>query len=329
MCNAFDLGTPAGPLEAVRGGLSHRVWRLTTDRGRFAVKEMNRDAGNAAYTENVERATAFERLAYEAGIPMPRPLAVPGSERYLTELPGVDSQPVPVRVHEWVDGWPAVTVDEPLPLATTVGATLARIHALVPLGERAGSDLLQTSSSEEWYDLAARATSARLPFANELRSLLPQIAAAEAVVHAARSLPWRVVLSHRDLDPANTLLTTDGVLYVIDWDAAGPCASWLDVAAVILDWAGVHGGEPDPAVSHTLLAAYRAAGGVPGPAIPEAFGGFLSACLDWLAFNVHRGLGERLRGPEDVPLAARVARSIIAHLPRWLLSLDRWARLLA
>jgi hypothetical protein len=45
IAEAFGLGTPTGPLVAITSGPSavHRSWRLSTSRGRFAVKAFNRD----------------------------------------------------------------------------------------------------------------------------------------------------------------------------------------------------------------------------------------------------------------------------------------------
>lgn len=328
VCRAFNLGAPTAALARAPGGLSNHVWRLTTDRGRFAVKELHRDPRNSAYADNVERAASVERLAYAAGTPMPRPLLVPGSERVIAELPGIDAAPISVRVHDWVDARALTPDDDPIVLGYAVGAALGRLHALAPLGERLGAGLMDTPSLQDWRDLAGRAAVARLPLAERLRSALGSIARAEAVVEAARSMSWRVVLTHRDLDQKNTLLDADGGLLLIDWDAAGPAPAWLELAAVALDWSGVHDGEPNETVVETLIEAYRAAGGALGPAVPEAFAYFLCVCLDWLAYNVRRCLGEALSGPEDALLAERVASGLLANLPRWVASLDRWRGLL-
>jgi hypothetical protein len=45
VAEAFGLGAPTGPLVAITGGPSamHRSWRLSTSRGRFAVKAFSRD----------------------------------------------------------------------------------------------------------------------------------------------------------------------------------------------------------------------------------------------------------------------------------------------
>ena len=62
ICDLFDLGTPFSAAVPIRGGLSHRMWRLDTDRGAFAVKQMNRDPEQPDYFAWYDRAFSLEPL---------------------------------------------------------------------------------------------------------------------------------------------------------------------------------------------------------------------------------------------------------------------------
>src|SRR5579863_1883583 len=80
------LGTPKGPMTRVPGKSSNRLYRLETDQGSFAVKELNLvDRGWRYHADVVYR---FERAAFAAGIPMPEPLYADPH----------------VIVHRWVEG---------------------------------------------------------------------------------------------------------------------------------------------------------------------------------------------------------------------------------
>ncbi len=50
ICELFGLGTPKGKLQRVAGGFHHCMWQLTTEHGRFAVKQLadDMDMGDAA-----------------------------------------------------------------------------------------------------------------------------------------------------------------------------------------------------------------------------------------------------------------------------------------
>ena len=41
LCNTCGLGDPLQEPQAVSGGLLHRLWRLDTTRGSFALKQLN------------------------------------------------------------------------------------------------------------------------------------------------------------------------------------------------------------------------------------------------------------------------------------------------
>jgi hypothetical protein len=60
IARTFDLGTPNGEMTRVAGGLTHRMWRVETDRGTFAVKDLNIAPDGPWTPERLER--AFERF---------------------------------------------------------------------------------------------------------------------------------------------------------------------------------------------------------------------------------------------------------------------------
>jgi hypothetical protein len=105
VAEAFGLGAPTGPLVAITGGPSamHRSWRLSTSRGRFAVKAFSRDqhAHDVAASEAPLR---LELAALAAGVPLPRPCLAVKTGAGVAEVAGPDPRPVLVRVHERVDG---------------------------------------------------------------------------------------------------------------------------------------------------------------------------------------------------------------------------------
>jgi hypothetical protein len=73
IAESFGLGAPTGPLVAITSGPSavHRSWRLSTSRGRFAVKAFSRDQ-HAYGVAASEGAVRLELAALAAGVPLPR-----------------------------------------------------------------------------------------------------------------------------------------------------------------------------------------------------------------------------------------------------------------
>ena len=60
------LGAPIGPMVRVDGGFANRLYRLDSDRGSFAVKELN--VVDRRWTYHVEDVFRFEHAAFGAGI---------------------------------------------------------------------------------------------------------------------------------------------------------------------------------------------------------------------------------------------------------------------
>jgi Ser/Thr protein kinase RdoA (MazF antagonist) len=138
IAEAFGLGAPTGPLVAIPSGPSavHRSWRLSTSRGRFAVKAFGRDQ-HARGVEAWEGPVRLELAALAAGVPLPRPRLAVVTGAGVAEVAGLGPQPVLVRVHEWVDGT-TPTAPASTKLAGELGGILATIHRVgAPCGEGA------------------------------------------------------------------------------------------------------------------------------------------------------------------------------------------------
>jgi Ser/Thr protein kinase RdoA (MazF antagonist) len=118
---AFYLGAPIAPPEWVaRGWGGHnQVWRLTTSRGKWAIKQVGRDL-----SLDLDNTLALEFAAYAGGVPMPRPAPTRRGKCFAV----VDGRRY--RCHEWC-GWCRVALARHAPAtAAAVGGVLARLHGL-------------------------------------------------------------------------------------------------------------------------------------------------------------------------------------------------------
>ena len=329
VCDMFDLGAPRGAPRAVAGGLTNRLWRIETDRGVFAVKEMNRDADRADYVAWFDRAFALEQAAFAAGVPMPRPVPVAETGRCLAEIVS-SGVAITVRAHEWVDG---EKLDNgtvyPVEVVRRVGTILAQIHALHMWADAAAADALPVFGRKHWLARAEQAQSVDAELAKDLRGLLPAIAELDAYLTLAHDDTTPLLLSHRDADMKNFMHTDAGYLLLVDWDQAGPVNPRHDVANHALVWAGVHRGDPDAANARTYVDAYRRAGGDDEPFRATDLAELVSLRLGWFDFNVRRALGERVRDDADRELGANVVRRNVEQLPRFARSLEAWIVVLA
>src|SRR5262245_12164006 len=190
------LGVPLRPMTRVHDKASNRCYRLDTDHGSFAVKQLLDHDPGWRY-DDVFR---FEHVAFAAGVPMPEPISA-------------DAE---VLVHRWVDG--DEVPEEPVSraFALEIGEILARIHAL---------DVTWTHPSvtdpapRDWRELARRAALTDQPWADELAGTVDALLAIAELVDTCER-PGPVVLTHRDIHPWN-LLARAGRPVVLDWELSG------------------------------------------------------------------------------------------------------------
>lgn len=313
---SFGLGEALSNWQRVPGGLSNHLWRLDTKSGSFAIKRMVAGTENPRFKQNVNPSFEIERAAIAQGVTAPRPVPPLAGTGCLASIPCDDGEECWVRVHEWVDGAAVDHRTMNVDSAKQLGGLVASIHTLRDIPERKAETLVPTGLIP-WESLVSRAIEDGSLWSHRCDVLVPVLARLEARIQSPES--GRVVCGHRDLDDKNTLITRTGTLIPLDWDAAGPVDAHCDVTSLLLDWSSARTEEPRDATSAALVEGYAAAGGLPWRPDPS---GWISAQLDWLAFNLRRALGDF--GKPDVQTGAAELNFFFDHLPRIEASLDRW-----
>ena len=235
----FGLGEHASLDGPVAFGHLGEVWRLVTDRGRFAMKH----ARFAVAGEDAELDAAYQDLVRLAGVPMPAVVrTVEGS--VVADIGGGS-----VRIYEWIDVLPAERRLDPV----EVGRLLARIHAVgVPTDKPVDGWYADPVGPEAWGELLGRLRGADAPFVDRLAALLPAVLEVESIL----AVPRAVQICHRDLWSDNLRRSPEGGLVVLDWENCGPGDVNGELGCALFEY-GL--GEPDRMAA--VYAAYVAAGG--------------------------------------------------------------------
>ncbi|MFJ7250946.1 phosphotransferase family protein [Kitasatospora sp. NPDC098652] len=306
--NLSQFGVPLGPMIRVHGGFANRTYRLDTDQGSFAVKELNLADRRRPY--RVEEVFGFERAAFAAGVPMPEPVAA-------------DAQTL---VHRWVEG--EKVPEEPVPeaFAFEIGGILARLHALdVPWTP----EPVREATPRDWPALAARAAATGQPWADELASRVGTFLAIADFLDTCER-PGPLVLTHRDVQPWN-LLARQGRPVLLDWELSG----LLDLSGELGSTAlGITKGpgldDIRPAVFRAVLDGYVAGGAALPPPGPSWFAYTIDGWLGHTRWNVLRCLAgvEAATGP-DLALSHESVRDGLRGLPELFARLDELEALLA
>jgi aminoglycoside phosphotransferase (APT) family kinase protein len=298
--NLDHLGTPLRAMTRVRGKSFNRVYRLDTDQGSFAVKELNQDR---LWTFSHDDVFRLERAAFAAGVPMPEPISA-------------DAE---VVVHRWVDGEPLPEEPVSPAFAHEIGEILARIHALdVRWPHEAAA---KEAAPRDWPELAERAVATQQPWADELAEAVDVLLAIADFVDTCER-PGPVVVTHRDIQPWN-LLVRDGRPVVLDWEIAGRLELASELGSTALSLSKGEGfDDVDAGVFRSVLDGYVAGGGTLPPPGPGWFAFMIGGWLGFTRWNVVRCLGgvEAATGP-DLDACHDEARNGLRGLP------DMFARL--
>jgi aminoglycoside phosphotransferase (APT) family kinase protein len=291
--NLSQLGAPVGPMVRVHGGFANRMYRLDTNQGSFAVKELN--LADRRVTYRVEDVFRFERAAFAAGIPMPEPISASAD----------------TLVHRWVEG--EKVPEEPVSLAYAfeIGEILARLHAL----DVEWTDEVEEPTPFDWSELAERAAATGQPWADELASKVETFLAIADFVDTCER-PGPVVLTHRDVQPWN-LLARDGRPVVLDWELSGMLDLSSELGSTALSLAKGPGFDDlEPAVFGSVLDGYVAGGGALPPPGPSWFVYLVGGWLGHTRWNILRCLAgvEATTGP-DLALSHEAAQTGIRGLP--------------
>ena len=233
-------------------GEQGRIWRLDTDMGAFAVKEL---------VVRQMRADAVADVAYQEAVlatgrvRMPRPIRAADGQVL------VDVAEHQVRVYEWID----VLGMDPNLDPSLVGETLAAIHQVhyAPARPLLG-----------WYTDPVRAPrwtersgfeAAGAPFADALDAEISELLRLEALIEP----PTNLQNCHRDLWADNILPTPTGEVCVIDWENCGLADPAQELPMAMIDFA-----SGDHRRSIELYESYVAAG---GPGRVSGYGSFTMA----------------------------------------------------
>jgi len=240
VANAFGLGNPVAEMVFAARGELGRIWRLDTDHGSFAVKELlsrqqpDEAALDAAYQEAVAAAGT---------VSLPR-LVRTTSGDVLLEL-----GPHQVRVYEWVDLLPEDSTLDPALIGSTVAAIHRIHHTLVrPLN----GWYTDPVGADRWRELLDQARAVNAPFSDTFAREIPYLIGLEGLI----TLPTNLQMCHRDLWSDNLPPAASGGVCVVDWENCGLAEPAQELPMVMFSFGG-----GDATRTRNLYETYRDAGG--------------------------------------------------------------------
>jgi len=308
ICESLNLGYPISPPTRVYGGLLHLMWRLDTDTGSYAIKQLSKDIHlSEATIKQYELTENIARQFATHGIPAVSSLRKNGKSLIYT---GENTFIIyPWKKAEMIEN-DAINILH----ATKIASLLAKMHLLhlsVPGITKPTYDTF--SSNELIIVLIEKSVEAFLPFADKLQNSKAMLLEAnEQYQQAIPILNQSLVISHADLDPKNVLWDENNNPFLIDWESARALNSTSEILNAALDWSGVTTCSIDQDIFIAMITAYKKAGGIINAKDLDAFfDGIPGYCVHWMVYNIQRSLGMKGSTLEDKTIGIEQVNQVL------------------
>jgi len=227
-----NLGTSVTEITTVTGGLSHRMYKVVTEKGIYAIKELNQGVmkrkgaySNFVFSEKVTNIVKVNGIKAVGAVKLNNDIIKKINEDYF-------------MVFDWLDGKTLKAKEITKKHCEIIGKILAKIHNMdfseIEDNERKKIDK-QEFDWNKYLELAKEKNKDYIEILEQNCSLLYELnnKSNEALEYASKNL----VISHTDLDRKNVMWQED-TPFIIDWEASGYVNPTIELIQVAWYWSG-------------------------------------------------------------------------------------------
>ena len=280
-----NLGNKIISIDKVTGGLSHRMYKVVTDKGIYAVKELNSGVmkRETAYS-NFLFAEKFTDLVKANGIPAVGAIKIDNDI-----MKKMDNNYY--MIFEWTEGIILKAEEIEEKHSEIVGKLLAKIHNVdfSSIDDEKRKHI--NTNIYNWDDYISVASEQNKPYLKlyeDNTDVLYDLnkKSADAIEYAKNNL----VISHRDLDRKNIMWQGDNP-YIIDWEASGYINPTLELIQVAWYWSGGDIEQIDYNKFEKVIKSYKEnyKGNIDNNIDALIYADIYSG-LEWIDYNLRRSL---------------------------------------
>lgn len=305
----LSLGEVLEAPVAIKGGLLHKMYRVVTSEGAFAVKLLN--DGIMKRPEALRNMIYSEKAAALFSKDIPAAVALERNGRQVHLLDGDF-----YMVFRWVDGASVFPGEINEKHCAAIGTILGKMHQrnIRCDGMEPEEEAVPLYDWESFLWQAKEQKARTEAWVLQYEAAVPDIRAWNQEAYDAQDiLARRLVISHRDLDPKNVMWSGMEPI-IIDWEAAGYVNPYQELSEVIHYWADDGQGGLHRSFFEAIVKAYEKHMDLSKAEWTEVFAGGSGGMLGWLEYNLKRALGEEASGEEEVRLGEEQVRGTIKEL---------------
>lgn len=320
-CKDKMLGELVQEPKELTGGLLHRMYEVTTDAGKYAVKALNPSI--------MCRPTAFQNyldseiIASYASDYVPALPAIKINERAIHKIDGRY-----YLIFDWIKGKTLKPNEIHSYHCEKMGRILSDLHKID--FSSLGIDchpFEDERKSVDWSEYLKRGKEDNLKWAEMLNEILGDLHGwHQAATASGLTLKEHTVICHCDLDPKNVMWNGDQPI-LIDWESAGYRNPMQDLFETALYWSENEAGEIDQAKFLGFLKGYQHHTGTMHTNWKFILANGYMGKLEWLEYNLKRSLWIDCTDDKEQQLGTeQVIKTIleIKHYAEMVPEVEKW-----
>lgn len=294
LCNKYELGNVTNIPTQVSGGLLHKMYRVETTQGGFAVKTLNPDImkkdkalHNTIHAEKVAEKICdiFEQAQDDEELNASIVVAQNINGNHVLEVDGAY-----YMVFDWLDGKSVFSPDITKQHCEAIGRALGKIHAANI--QMDGVEKEHTCrQAYDWDMLVHESQGQQIEGYEVWEAAIDDLKKWDkGVIDAWQELSQKQVISHRDLDPKNVMWEGTKPL-LIDWESAGYVNPYQELIEVLNYWITDVNGTYDEVKFQALVSAYQENVILQNIDWEKVLMSSFDGMLGWLEYSMKRAIG--------------------------------------
>lgn len=304
MVEQLNLGNIIEGPEQIKGGLTHRMFKIFTDKGKYIVKLLNPNImKNPTAMDNVNIAEKYEELLKQNNIKAIYYLIFNGKK-----IQEIDGQYF--YVYDWYDGKTLKDAEITDYHCKEMGKVLAKIHN-IDLVNKEYTGNKKNINFKHYIDLAKEKESPVYELLFDKLDIL-----SKSILNGNNSikkLPNYYSICHNDMDPKNVMwLGTDYKL--IDLECLSYSNPYLELYELALCWSGYETNNINFDLFNAFFKAYCDNSMLDMNVDWESIYYSNNSRLDWLEFNIKRSLMIDCDTDEEQEIGLNEVKDTIEHI---------------
>jgi Ser/Thr protein kinase RdoA (MazF antagonist) len=300
----LKLGKIVSEPERVYGGLLHKMLKVETEQGMYAVKQLNPTIMKRPHVmEHLVYSELVAKAAVQNGIPG---IVAIGESELVHQIGDVHFMVFPWSQAETISA-ERVGVEH----CIKVGKILAELHQMSSRFPPSGQEWQMDLEKIEWDSFLTNDGECR----NLFESYLPQLKIWDEKAYlASQKVQADQVISHRDLDCKNVLWDANQNPIVIDWESVGWVNPMSELLEIALSWSGADILAFEEVKFLSFVESYLEADGILQGELDAILDFGYRNKLEWLAYNIKRCNGMEVAEEMEIELAKHEVTETIEGL---------------